>query len=251
MAGSSLLLSPLSSGTFENRETNSNIFSSFLHSSKLIFTAKPGKSSFRRFGFKSPVSQKSLDHIPKQFREENIKDGLMNNYKNAPQYLYGLTPSQMDMFMTEDNPVSRQAEKVTEESISSSCNYLNNGGMWSLSGMNERGPSKYSMSVSMYRGGARGYGRPRTAPPDLPSLLLDARIVYLGMPIVPAVTELLVAQFMWLDYDNQSKPIYLYINSSGTQNEKMETVGSETEAYAIADTMAVSTCPIYYKADIN
>lgn len=53
-----------------------------------------------------------------------------------------------------------------------------------MSGNSERGP-KYSMSmsVSMYRGGARGYGRPRTAPPDLPSLLLDARIVYLGMPV--------------------------------------------------------------------
>ena len=49
--------------------------------------------------------------------------------------------------------------------------------------MSEKGPSKYSMSVSMYRGGARGYGRPRTAPPDLPSLLLDARICYLGMPV--------------------------------------------------------------------
>lgn len=52
-----------------------------------------------------------------------------------------------------------------------------------MSGINDRGPSKYSMSVSMYRGGARGYGRPRTAPPDLPSLLLDARIVYIGMPV--------------------------------------------------------------------
>lgn len=37
------------------------------------------------------------------------------------------------------------------------------------------------------------------------------------MQIVPAVTELLVAQFMWLDYDNPAKPIYLYINSPGTQ----------------------------------
>ncbi|CAN6998156.1 unnamed protein product [Brassica rapa subsp. trilocularis] len=44
---------------------------------------------------------------------------------------------------------------------------------------------------------------------------------------------------MWLDYDNPAKPIYLYINSPGTQNEKMETVGSETEAYAIADTISV------------
>ncbi|KAF2294457.1 hypothetical protein GH714_011593 [Hevea brasiliensis] len=101
------------------------------------------------------------------------------------------------------------------------------------------------MSVSMYRGGGRGYGRPRSAPPDLPSLLLDARICYLGMPIVPAVTELLVAQFMYLDYDDSSKPIYLYINSSGTQNEKMETVGSETEAYAIADAMAYCKSTVY------
>ncbi|XWS62995.1 hypothetical protein CRYUN_Cryun06bG0058600 [Craigia yunnanensis] len=169
----------------------------------------------------------------------------MKNFKNVPQYLYGLSPSQMDMFMTEDNPVRRQSERVTEESISSARNYLDTGGMWSMSGINDRGPSKYSMSVSMYRGGARGYGRPRTAPPDLPSLLLDARICYIGMPIVPAVTELVVAQLMWLDYDNPSKPIYLYINSSGTQNEKMETVGSETEAYAIADTMAYCKSDIY------
>ncbi|KAL0796909.1 hypothetical protein Bca101_068286 [Brassica carinata] len=56
--------------------------------------------------------------------------------------------------------------------------------------------------------------------------------------IVPAVTELLVAHFMWLDYDNPAKPIYLYINSPETQNEKMETIGSETEAYSIADTIS-------------
>ncbi|XP_075520818.1 ATP-dependent Clp protease proteolytic subunit-related protein 1, chloroplastic [Primulina tabacum] len=243
-ASSSVLMSPISSTAIENRDLFSNCAASFLRNSKVVFAAKPRRAASRRCGFMSPVAQKSYDHIPKQFRQENIKDGLMENYKNTPQYLYGLTTSQMDMFMTEDSPVRRQAEKVTEESISSACNYLNNGGMWSLSGTDERGPSKYSMSVSMYRGGGRGSGRPRTAPPDLPSLLLDARIVYLGMPIVPAVTELIVAQFMWLDYDSPTKPIYLYINSSGTQDEKMETVGSETEAYAIADTMA------YCKADV-
>ncbi|XP_010542091.1 PREDICTED: ATP-dependent Clp protease proteolytic subunit-related protein 1, chloroplastic-like [Tarenaya hassleriana] len=69
-------------------------------------------------------------------------------------------------------------------------------------------------------------------------------IVYLGMPIVPAVTELIIAQFMYLDYNDSSKPIFLYINSSGTQNEKMETVGSETEAFAIADAMC------YVKPDV-
>ncbi|XP_077220623.1 CLP protease proteolytic subunit 1 [Tasmannia lanceolata] len=212
---------------------SSNLFLSPLHKQKRIA---------QKF---QPPSACSYDHIPKRFREENLKDGLMDNFKNAPKHLYGLSASQMDMFMTEDNPATRQSQKVTEENISSARNYLDNGGMYSLSGSGMDGPSRYSMSVSMYRGGARGYGRPRSAPPDLPSLLLDARICYLGMPIVPAVTELLVAQLMWLDYDNPSKPIYLYINSSGTQNEKRETVGSETEAYAIADTMAYCKSKIY------
>lgn len=55
-----------------------------------------------------------------------------------------------------------------------------------MSGMNAADPRRYSMSVQMYRGGGGGGGgsaRPRTAPPDLPSLLLDARICYLGMPV--------------------------------------------------------------------
>ncbi|XWS54689.1 hypothetical protein CRYUN_Cryun10bG0111200 [Craigia yunnanensis] len=240
------LLSPLTAPNPEAVGPNIGVSkSSFLSSTKLFLSKKPHHQKPTARGcYKSPFA-KSLDHFPKQFRQENFKDGLTGNFKSVPQYLYGLSPSQMDMFMTEDNPVRRQSERATEESISSARNYLNNGGMWSMSGINDRGPSKYSMSVSMYRGGARGYGRPRTAPPDLPSLLLDARICYLGMPIVPAVAELIVAQLMWLDYDNPSKPIYLYINSSGTQNEKMETVGSETEAYAIADTMAYCKSDVY------
>ncbi|KAF5731840.1 ATP-dependent Clp protease proteolytic subunit [Tripterygium wilfordii] len=223
--------------------------SPFLSNTKLFFfTSFSSPSAFhsRKQGlrgcYKSP-SAKSLDHIPKKFRQENLKDGLIENYKNAPQYLYGLPPSQMDMFMTEDGPIRRQSEIVTEESISSASNYLDQGGMWSLSSKNDMGP--YDMSVSMYRGGAAGYGRPETAPPDLPSLLLDARIIYLGMSIVPEVTELLAAQFMWLDYDNPSKPIYLYINSTGTQDENQETVGSETDAFAIADTISYCKSDVY------
>ncbi|CAI7924346.1 unnamed protein product [Closterium sp. NIES-54] len=192
----------------------------------------------------------------------------------------------MSMLMTEDSPVSRISQSVTEASISSAAHYRNGTGMWSLPGLENSAPwitsesipsarfpplppsvrqasissaahyrngtgmwslpglensaARLSMSVSMYRG-LGGNGRPKTAPPDLPSLLLDARICYLGMPIVPAVTELIVAELLWLDYDNPSKPIYFYINSSGTQNDKRESVGFETEAYAIADTMNVYT----------
>lgn len=38
----------------------------------------------------------------------------MENYKNAPQHLYGLNPSQINMLSSEDNPLRRQSEAVTE-----------------------------------------------------------------------------------------------------------------------------------------
>ncbi|KAF8096652.1 hypothetical protein N665_0304s0017 [Sinapis alba] len=174
-----------------------------------------------------------------------------------PQYFYGLNPAQMDMFMTKDSPVRRQAEKVremdTRKSISSRRNYLDNGGIWSMSGTNVADPRRNSMSVQMYRGGGGGGGseRPRNAPPDFSFFALGCSDMLAWhasntFHIVPAVTELLVAQFMWLDYDNPAKPIYLYINSPGTQNEKMETVGSETKAYDnIADSISYCKSDVY------
>ncbi|KAF0926692.1 hypothetical protein E2562_027129 [Oryza meyeriana var. granulata] len=191
--------------------------------------------------------RKNYDHIPKQFREENLKDGLMDNYKNVPQFLYGLSPTQMEMFMNDDNPYDRQSQRVTEESISASRSY-DEFGMYNLSGVHE-GPAGYSMgmgmgSMSMGRAG-RGYRRMRSSAPDLPSLLLDSRIIFLGMPIVPAVTELIAAQFLWLDYDDRTKPIYLYINSTGTMDENNELVASETDAYAIADFINRSKSKVY------
>jgi hypothetical protein len=42
----------------------------------------------------------------------------------------------------------------------------------------------------------------RTPPPDLPSLLLNERIVYLGMPLVSAVTELIIAELLFLQYSD-------------------------------------------------
>ncbi|KAL4423092.1 hypothetical protein ABPG77_005897 [Micractinium sp. CCAP 211/92] len=79
--------------------------------------------------------------------------------------------------------------------------------------------------------------KPRTPPPDLPSLLLDSRIVYLGMPLVPAVTELIIAEMLYLQHKDRTKPMYLYINSTGTTRADGETVGFETEGTAIYDTM--------------
>ncbi|XP_021899007.1 ATP-dependent Clp protease proteolytic subunit-related protein 3, chloroplastic isoform X1 [Carica papaya] len=79
--------------------------------------------------------------------------------------------------------------------------------------------------------------RPRRPPPDLPSLLLHGRIVYIGMPLVPAVTELVVAELMYLQWMDPKQPIYLYINSTGTTRDDGETVGMETEGFAIYDAL--------------
>ncbi|KAK9817906.1 hypothetical protein WJX72_004042 [[Myrmecia] bisecta] len=85
----------------------------------------------------------------------------------------------------------------------------------------------------------------RTPPPDLPSLLLDGRIVYLGMPLVPAVTELIIAELLYLQYKDRTKPMFLYINSTGTSRADGETVGFETEGTAIYDTMSYVTNEVH------
>ena len=54
------------------------------------------------------------------------------------------------------------------------------------------------------------------------------RIVYLGMTLVPSVTELVLAQLLYLQYDDPSKPIYFYINSTGT-TKNGEKLGYEAE----------------------
>lgn len=101
-------------------------------------------------------------------------------------------------------------------------------------------PTCGNASPAAAAGGGSGYDqhRPKTPPPDLPSLLLDSRIVYLGMPLVPAVTELIVAELLYMQYTDKYKPVYLYINSTGCSRADGEPVGFETEATAIYDTMA-------------
>eukprot|EP00271_Cylindrocystis_brebissonii_P013161 TRINITY_DN32775_c0_g1_i1.p1 TRINITY_DN32775_c0_g1~~TRINITY_DN32775_c0_g1_i1.p1 ORF type:complete len:365 (-),score=73.12 TRINITY_DN32775_c0_g1_i1:513-1607(-) len=96
-----------------------------------------------------------------------------------------------------------------------------------------------SAPAQVERGGGGGYNehRSRRPPPDLPSLLLNSRIVYIGMPLVPAVTELIIAELLFLQYTDPRQPIYVYLNSTGTSRADGETVGMETEGFAIYDAM--------------
>jgi len=108
-----------------------------------------------------------------------------------------------------------------------------------------------SMSPNMVAGGAERSvgqeyyeGAPIGPPPDLPSLLLHNRIVYIGMPLVPAVTELIIAELLYLNYES-TDPITMYINSSGTTTASGQAVGFETEAFAIADVMKYVRPPVH------
>lgn len=103
-----------------------------------------------------------------------------------------------------------------------------------------------------YSGGGAAY---RTPPPDLPSLLLKERIVYLGTPLVSSndfkrqmgldVTKLIIAQLLYLEFDDPDKPIYFYINSTGTSWYTGDAVGFETEAFAICDTLKYIRPPVH------
>jgi ATP-dependent Clp protease protease subunit len=102
-----------------------------------------------------------------------------------------------------------------------------------------RGSSVVTNVIPFQRGDAT-----QQPPPDLPSYLFKNRIVFLGMSLVPAVTELIMAELLYLQYEDPEKPIYMYINSTGTTKDG-EKLGYETEAFAIYDTMMYVKPPIF------
>jgi ATP-dependent Clp protease protease subunit len=95
----------------------------------------------------------------------------------------------------------------------------------------------------------------RTPPPDLPSLLLKERIVYLGTPLFSDdqykrqigvdVTKLIIAELLYLQFDDPEKPIFFYINSTGTSWYTGDAIGFETEAFAICDTINYIKPPVH------
>ncbi|KAI5417660.1 ATP-dependent Clp protease proteolytic subunit-related protein 4, chloroplastic [Lathyrus oleraceus] len=99
--------------------------------------------------------------------------------------------------------------------------------------------SVVTMVIPFQRGSAR-----EQPPPDLASYLFKNRIVYLGMCLIPSVTELMVAEFMYLQYVDDTKPVYLYVNSTGTTKGGQK-LGYETEALAVYDLMRYIKPPIF------
>ena len=70
---------------------------------------------------------------------------------------------------------------------------------------------------------------------DIYSLLLKERIIFLGTPISDQVANVIVAQLLYLDHEDPTKPISLYINSPG---------GGIYAGMAIYDTMQSLQAPV-------
>src|SRR5271156_3089132 len=70
---------------------------------------------------------------------------------------------------------------------------------------------------------------------DIYSRLLVDRIIFLGMPVDDAVSNIIIAQLLYLQMEDAKKDIHLYINSPG---------GVVTGGMAIYDTMNFLQCDV-------
>ena len=70
---------------------------------------------------------------------------------------------------------------------------------------------------------------------DIYSRLLVDRIIFLGTPVDDTVSNIIIAQLLFLQMSDPKKDIHLYINSPG---------GSVTAGLAIYDTMQFLTCDV-------
>jgi ATP-dependent Clp protease, protease subunit len=70
---------------------------------------------------------------------------------------------------------------------------------------------------------------------DIYSRLLVDRIIFIGTPVDDTVSNIIIAQLLFLQMSDPKKDIHLYINSPG---------GSVTAGLAIYDTMQYLTCDV-------
>ena len=93
--------------------------------------------------------------------------------------------------------------------------------------MNERGTVFIPTVIERTGRGERAY--------DIYSRLLEDRIIFVGTPINDTVANVVIAQMLFLQKENKSQEISLYINSPG---------GYVSDGMAIYDTMQFIKCDI-------
>lgn len=98
---------------------------------------------------------------------------------------------------------------------------------------------RFSSRVRVH-GTTGGRDLPRTPAPDLPSMLLENRIVFLGMPLVPAVSELLVAQLLYLQFVKKKNPRLCTSTPRDVQGPMEKPLGLKQKAQQF--TIQCNTC---------
>lgn len=98
--------------------------------------------------------------------------------------------------------------------------------------------------IPMVVDGAEQWGRSY----DIYSMLLKNRIVFLGMPVTQELSNVIVAQILYLDGQGSKQPIHLYINSPGGEvysgfaiYDAMQMVGAPVYTYAVGMTASMGT----------
>lgn len=71
---------------------------------------------------------------------------------------------------------------------------------------------------------------------DLYSRLLKERIVFFREVVGPGMADAVVGQLLFLEAEDPTKPIYMYVHSPG---------GQVTSGLAVYDTMQFVSCPVY------
>jgi len=94
--------------------------------------------------------------------------------------------------------------------------------------MNERAQVLIPMVIEQTGRGERAY--------DIYSRLLKDRILFIGTPVNDEVSNLIIAQLLFLQSEDAEKPVNVYINSPG---------GSVTAGLAIYDTMQFLRCEVH------
>jgi ATP-dependent Clp protease protease subunit len=94
-------------------------------------------------------------------------------------------------------------------------------------GMDTRSQILIPMVIEQTGRGERAY--------DIFSRLLKERIIFLGTAITDEVSNLAIAQLLFLQSEDAEKPVSLYVNSPG---------GSVTAGLAMYDTIQFLKCPV-------
>jgi len=225
----------VASTSFSSRATSSSSSSKLFSSRRRCAVANKNDAT-RRNKQKNSIIKAGLDFGHDELWTPEKAAAIKQADMERKASLKGLTESQVRLFgLTPEQTRNAQAKSlVTKEAISARMSYRDQFPS------DANPPESGNMSgVTMMAGGMAPAGA--VAPPDLPSLLLNARICYIGMSLVPAVTELVVAELLYLGYEQAEKPAYVYIHSAGSMGKdkdgRDEVVGVDNEAYAIIDTM--------------